>query len=39
MEKPCIDVNKHEVNRGVRLSNNGIIEFLSFTLVNRTGAF
>lgn len=39
MEKPCLDVSRHEVNRGVRVGNNGFIEFVSFRLPNRTGAF
>ena len=39
MPKHCLDVNAHEVDRGVRLSNTGLIEYVSFVLPNRTGAF
>lgn len=39
MEKPCLDVNFHEVNRGIRLTNNGFAEFISFRLPNKTGAY
>ena len=39
MPKQCLDVNMHEVDRAVRLSNTGVIEYVSFVLPNRTGAF
>ena len=39
LPKHCLDTNKHEVNRGVKLSNNGIVEYVSFRLANRTGQF
>jgi hypothetical protein len=39
MHKSCVNVEKHEVNRGVRVDNSGIIEYISFSLSNRTGLF
>ena len=39
VDKSCVDVDKHEFNRGVRLSNNGIIEYISFRLPNKVNQF
>ena len=39
MHKSCLDVDKHEVDRGVRLSSNGTIEYISYKLANKTGLF
>ena len=39
MPKQCLDVDKHEVDRFVRMTNTGIIEYISFKLPNRTGQF
>ncbi len=39
MPKHCLDVDKHEVDRFVRMTNTGIIEYISFKLPNRTGQF
>jgi coronin-1B/1C/6 len=39
MHKSCLDANKHEINRGVRMGNNGTLDYLSFVMPNRTGQF
>ena len=39
MPKHCLDVEKHEVDRFVRMTNTGIIDYISFKLPNRTGQF
>lgn len=39
MPKQCLNVDNHEVDRFVRMSNNGSIEYISFKLPNRTGQF
>ena len=39
MSKACVSVDKHEINRGIRLTNNGVIDYISFVLPNRTGQF
>jgi len=39
MPKWCLNVNKHEVDRGVRLTNDKFIMYMGFTLANRTGMF
>lgn len=39
MPKQCLDVERHEVDRFVRMTNTGIIDYISFRLPNRTGQF
>lgn len=39
MPKSCLDAEGHEVSRFVRLDNKGTIDYLSFRLPNRTGAW
>jgi hypothetical protein len=39
MHKSCLDVDKHEVGRGVRLTNNGVVDYFSLVLASRTGQF
>lgn len=39
MPRWCTDVNKHEVDRGVRLTNDKFMHYIAYTLVNRTGIF
>ena len=39
MPKFTVDVEKHEVGRGLRLTNAGAIDYISFILPNRTGQF
>lgn len=39
MPKWSCDVNNHEVSRGVRLNNDKSIEYIAFSLPNRTGLF
>lgn len=39
MPKQCLDPEGHEVDRFVRLDNKGNIDYISFRLPNRTGAF
>ena len=39
MPKWCLDVNRHEVNRGARLTNDKHLHYMAYTLVNRTGLF
>lgn len=39
LPKQCLDVDKHEVDRFVRMTNTGLIEYISFRLPNRTGQF
>jgi len=33
------DVNKHEVNRGLRITNDKYAMYMGYTLANRTGLF
>jgi len=35
----CNDVNKHEVNRGIRITNDKYCMYMGYTLANRTGLF
>ena len=39
MPKQCLDPSGHEVDRFVRIDNKGTIDYISFRLPNRTGAF
>lgn len=39
LPKWALDVDKHEVDRCVRLTNGQTIEYVSFRLPNRTGQF
>jgi len=39
MHKSSLDPENHEVDRFVRLDNKGNLEYMSFRLQNRTGAF
>lgn len=39
MPKWTIDVNKHEVQRGCRITNDKFLTYVAFTLANRTGLF
>lgn len=39
MPKWCLDVERHEVDRFVRMTNTGIIDYVSFRLPSRTGNF
>jgi WD40 repeat protein len=39
MPKHVCNVMKHEVNRGVRLTNDGVATIVSFTSENKTGLF
>lgn len=39
MPKQSMSSTKHEVDRGVRIDNKGNLEYLAFTLANKTGLF